>query len=280
MASAEQGGNPATEYIQHHLQNLTFDLSTFSFDAHATGFWVLNVDSLFFAIALGVFFLFFFRMAAKKVTASEPSGLQNFVEMVIDFTDTQVRDIFHGESRLVAPLALTIFVWVFLLNFMDLIPVDALPLVASSLGVDYLRVVPTTDPNMTFGMSLAVFGLAIFYSIKIKGGVGYLKEFLTHPFPWWMFWFNLPLKLVEELAKPISLSLRLFGNMYAGELLFILIALFTLQAGASLAVVPLFGLQVLLGTAWAIFHILIITLQAYIFGMLTIVYLSMAHEKH
>ncbi|GAB3673477.1 F0F1 ATP synthase subunit A [Salinisphaera aquimarina] len=279
MASAEQGGNPATEYIQHHLTNLTFDLSSFSFDPHASGFWVLNVDSLFFAIVLGAFFLFFFHLAARKVTASEPGKLQNFVEMVVDFTDTQVRDIFHGDSRLVAPLALTIFIWVFLMNFMDLIPVDALPLLAQSAGIGHLRVVPTTDPNMTFGMSLTVFALVIFYSIKIKGGWGYVKEFLTHPFGWWLAPFNLMLKLVEEIAKPISLSLRLFGNLYAGELLFILIALFTLQAGASLVAVPLFALQVALASAWAIFHILVITLQAFIFGMLTIVYLSMAHEK-
>lgn len=279
MASAEEGGNVTTEYIQHHLTNLKFDLASFQFDGHASGFWVLNVDSLFFAIVLGVFFLFFFRMAAKKATASEPGGLQNFVEMVVDFTDTQVRDIFHGQSRLVAPLALTIFVWVFLINFMDLIPVDALPAAAAEMGIGYLRVVPSTDLNVTFGMSLSVFALAVFYSIKIKGGWGYAKEFLTHPFGWWLAPFNFLLKLVEELAKPVSLSLRLFGNLYAGELIFILIALFTLDAGLSMLTVPLFAIQVVLGAAWAIFHILIITLQAFIFGMLTIVYMSMAHES-
>ena len=278
MASAEEGGNVTTEYIQHHLTNLKFDLASFQFDGHASGFWVLNVDSLFFAIVLGALFLFLFRMAAKKATASEPSGLQNFVEMVVDFTDTQVRDIFHGQSRLVAPLALTIFVWVFLINFMDLIPVDALPAAAAEMGIGYLRVVPSTDLNVTFGLSLSVFALAVFYSIEVKGGWGYAKEFLTHPFGWWLAPFNFLLKLVEELAKPVSLSLRLFGNLYAGELIFILIALFTLDAGLSLLTVPMFAIQVVLGAAWAIFHILIITLQAFIFGMLTIVYMSMAHE--
>ncbi|MES1941008.1 F0F1 ATP synthase subunit A [Salinisphaera sp. T5B8] len=279
MASAEGGGS-ATQYIQHHLTNLKFDLSSMSFDGHASGFWVLNVDSLFFSIILGVFFLFFFRMAAKKATATEPGGLQNFVEMVVDFTDTQVRDIYHGQSKLIAPLALTIFVWVFLMNFMDLIPVDALPAAAHASGIEYLKVVPSTDLNITFGLSISVFLLMMFYSVKIKGGLGFLKETLTHPFGPWLAPFNFMLFVVETVAKPVSLSLRLFGNLYAGELIFILIAVFTLGAGASLLAVPMFILQILLGVGWAIFHILVITLQAYIFGMLTIVYLSMAQEHH
>ncbi len=286
MASAEEGATTAegvgsaTQYIQHHLTNLKFDLGSMQFDGHASGFWVLNVDSLFFAIVLGVFFLFFFRLAAKKATATEPGGLQNFVEMVVDFTDTQVRDIFHGQSKLIAPLALTIFVWVFLMNFMDLIPVDALPVAAHASGIEYLKVVPSTDLNITFGLSLSVFALMIFYSIKIKGAGGFLKEMLTHPFGPWLAPFNFALFVVETVAKPVSLSLRLFGNLYAGELIFILIAVFTLGAGASLLAVPMFILQILLGVGWAIFHILVITLQAYIFGMLTIVYLSMAQEHH
>ena len=280
MASAEEGGSTATQYIQHHLTNLKFDLSSMQIDGHASGFWVLNVDSLFFSIVLGVFFLYFFRLAAKKVTASEPSGLQNFVEMVVDFTDTQVRDIYHGDSKLIAPLALTIFVWVFLMNFMDLIPVDALPAAAHASGIEYLKVVPSTDLNITFGLSISVFLLMIFYGIKVKGGVGFLKETLTHPFGPWLAPFNFMLFLVETIAKPVSLSLRLFGNLYAGELIFILIATFTLGAGASLLAIPMFILQVLLGVGWAIFPILGITLQAYIFGMLTIVYLSMAQQDH
>lgn len=279
MASAEQDGGGISQYIQHHLTNLKFDLTSMSFDSHAEGFWVLHVDSLGFALGLGLLFVLIFRAAARKATATEPGGLQNFVEMIVEFTDSQVRDTFHGQSRLVAPLALTIFVWVFLMNFMDLVPVDALPVLASAAGIDYLKVVPTADPNITFGLSLTVFALVIFYSIKIKGGWGYVKEFLTHPFGWYLAPFNLMLKLVEELAKPISLSLRLFGNLYAGELIFILIAVLTVGAGASLMTLPLFVTQLILGSAWAIFHILVITLQAFIFGMLTIVYLSMAHEE-
>lgn len=278
MASAEQGGDNVSRYIEHHLTNLKFDLSSMRFDSHAEGFWVLHVDSLGFAIGLGLLFVILFRAVAGRVTSGEPGPWQNFVELVVEFTDSQVRDIFHGSSRLVAPLALTIFVWVFLMNFMDLVPVDALPALAQAVGVDYLKVVPTTDPNVTFGLSLTVFALVIFYSIRIKGGWGYVKEFLTHPFGWWLAPFNLMLKLVEEIAKPVSLSLRLFGNLYAGELIFILIALFTLGAGLSLITLPLFATQLLLGAAWAIFHILVVTLQAFIFMMLTVVYLSMAHE--
>lgn len=277
MASEESGSN-VSRYIEHHLTNLKFDLAHMRFDAHADGFWVLHVDSLGFAVGLGLLFVILFRAVARGATSSEPGPWQNFVEMLVEFTDNQVRDIFHGRSRLVAPLALTIFVWVFLMNFMDLIPVDALPALAHAAGVDYLKVVPTTDLNVTFGLSLTVFALVIFYSIKIKGGWGYAKEFLTHPFGWWLAPFNLMLKLVEELAKPVSLSLRLFGNLYAGELIFILIALFSLGAGLSLLTIPLFITQLLLGAAWAIFHILVVTLQAFIFMMLTIVYLSMAHE--
>jgi F-type H+-transporting ATPase subunit a len=166
------------------------------------------------------------------------------------------------------------------MNVMDLIPVDALPAAAQASGIDYLKVVPSTDLNITFGLSLSVFALMMFYSVKIKGGLGFLKETLTHPFGPWLAPFNFALFVVETVAKPVSLSLRLFGNLYAGELIFILIAVFTLGAGASLLAVPMFILQVLLGVGWAIFHILVITLQAYIFGMLTIVYLSMAQEHH
>ena len=279
MAAEKNGGDGISQYIAHHLTNLKFDLQTMQFDSHAEGFWVLNVDSLVFATGLGALFIWLFWLGTRNATAGKPTGVQNFVELMVDFVDGQVRDIFHGDSRLVAPLALTIFFWVLLMNLMDLVPIDAPAVLGGMLGLDYLKIVPTTDPNITFGLSLTVFALVIFYSIKIKGGIGYLKEFLTHPFPWWMFWFNLPLKLVEELAKPISLSLRLFGNLYAGELLFILIALFTLGAGFSLVTIPLFATQLILGSAWAIFHILVVTLQAFIFMMLTVVYLSMAHEK-
>ncbi len=253
--SAEGPAN-ASEYIIHHLTNLTA----------GEGFWTFHLDTLFFSFTLGAFALFLFRIAAKNATSGVPGKLQNFVELLIDFVDTQVKDSFHGRSELIAPLALTIFVWVFLMNFMDLIPVDLLPLVAGWGGVHNLRVVPTTDLNLTFAMSITVFLLMIFYSIKIKGAVGFAKELLFHPFGKWMLPVNLLLKVVEEFAKPISLALRLFGNLYAGELIFILIALLPWWA------------QFTLGLPWAIFHILVITLQAFIFMMLTIVYLSMAHE--
>ena len=274
------GAAPQTssEYIVHHLTNLKLDLTTMQIDAHANGFWVLNIDSMFFSITLGLLFLFFFRMAAKRATAGVPSGLQNFVELMVEFVDTQVKDTFSGKSQLVAPLALTIFVWVFLMNLMDLLPVDLLPYAANALGIPYLKVVPTTDPNVTLGMSFGVFFLILFYSLKVKGPVGFGLEFLTHPFfikSGWMLPlnlflvpFNFVLKLIEEVAKPVSLGLRLFGNLYAGELIFILLAL-----------LPMY-LQWTLAVPWAIFHILVITLQAFIFMMLTVVYLGMAHEHH
>ncbi len=265
-----QSGGGVTGYILHHLHFLTA----------GEGFWTFHLDSIFFALALGLTFLAVFRAAAKRATAGVPGKFQNFIEIMVEFVDTQVKDSFHGKSDLIAPLALTIFVWVFLMNFMDLIPVDLLPATASAMGVEYLRVVPSADLNITFGLSITVFLLVIFYSIKIKGGKGFAKELLFQPFGKWMLPANLLLKLVEELAKPISLALRLFGNLYAGELIFILIALFTLGAGLSLMALPLGVMQFILGVAWAIFHILIITLQAFIFMMLTIVYLSLAHEEH
>ena len=220
-----------------------------------------------------------------------PGRWQNFVEIMVEFVDTQVKDSFHGSSKLIAPLALTIFCWIFLMNFMDLVPVDLLPEVGVIMGIEYMKVVPTTDLNITFGMSISVFLLMIFYSIKIKGVGGFAKELFFHPFGKWMLPFNFLLKLVEEIAKPVSLALRLFGNLYAGELIFILIALFTLSAGGhtltetamnlfSSDTIAYLIIQVILGLIWALFHILIITLQAFIFMMLTIVYLSMAHEEH
>ncbi len=258
MSTETHDTGGATGYIVHHLT----PLST------GEGFWTFHLDTLFFSIVLGAFFLFWFKKAARNVTSGVPGGLQNFVEMLVEFVDTQVKDSFHGKSKLIAPLALTIFVWVFLMNFMDLFPVDLLPMIASFIGVDYLRVVPSTDLNATFAMSIGVFILIIFYSIKIKGVVGFAKELLFQPFGPWLMPFNLLLKVVEEIAKPISLGLRLFGNLYAGELIFILIALLP------------WWIQPALSFPWAVFHILIITLQAFIFMVLTIVYLSMAHEDH
>ena len=258
MASAEHETGGATGYIVHHLTDLKI----------GEGFWTFNLDTLFFAGLLGFIFVFVFKKAAESATSGVPGPLQNFVEMIVEFVDTQVKDSFHGRSALIAPLALTIFCWVFLMNAMDLLPVDLLPGIASLFGIKYLRVVPSTDLNETFAMSISVFVLILFYSIKVKGPIGFAKEMLLTPFGPWMIPFNLLLKLVEELAKPISLGLRLFGNMYAGELIFILIALLP------------WWVQPALSFPWAVFHILIITLQAFIFMVLTVVYLSLAHEDH
>lgn len=277
-------------YIQHHLTNLTFGNSPehglgfahSSQEAAEMGFWAVNVDTLFFSILLGVLFLWFFKKVADKVTAGVPGGAQNFVEWIVDFVEENVRGSFSGKNPLVAPLALTIFVWIFLMNFMDLIPVDLIPYgfqkLAALFGADphrvFLRVVPSTDPNATFGMSLTVFFLVVYYSIKMKGVGGFVGELTLQPFGKWGLPANLLLEGINLLSKPLSLSLRLFGNMYAGEMIFILIAL---MYGDSIVLSFSGGLVQL---AWAIFHILIVTLQAFIFMVLTIVYLDMAHQEH
>jgi len=253
--SAEGG---AQAYIVHHLTPLSV----------GEGFWTLHLDTLFFSAVLGGLFAWFFKSVADKATDGAPGFGQNLVETLIEFVDTQVKDTFHGRNDLIAPLSLTIFCWVFLWNLMDLVPVDLLPLIASLMGMEYMRVVPSTDLNSTFALSITVILITYFYSVKVKGLFGFLKEILCVPFGPWLFPFNLMLRIVEEFARPISLGLRLFGNLYAGELLFILIALLP----------PL--LQPLLSFPWAIFHILIIVLQAFIFMILTIVYLSLAHEDH
>ncbi|KTD17946.1 H+-transporting ATP synthase chain a [Legionella jordanis] len=271
----------STEYIKHHLTYLSYNLKTMSFGSG--GFWTINLDTVFFSVVLGILILGFLYFGARRVTTGIPGKLQNFAEIMLEFADNQVKDCFHGKNKLIGPLALTIFVWVFLMNFMDIVPVDVLPLAASSVGVHYLKVVPTNDLNLTFGLSLSVFMLILFYSIKIKGVKGFVKELTLQPFNHPGFIpFNLLLELVGLLAKPISLALRLFGNLYAGELIFILIALLTLNATfTSVAGTATLGIaQFLLALAWSIFHILVITLQAFIFMVLTIVYLSLAHEEH
>ncbi len=268
------------EYIKHHLTNLTFGqkadgswgIAHSAQDLQEMGFWSINLDTMGFSIALGVLFLWGFRRVAKKASTDVPSGWQNFVEMIIEFIDESVRGSYSGKSRLVAPLALTIFVWVFLMNAMDLIAVDLVPWLASPIA-PYLKIVPSTDPNITFGLSLSVFILVLYYSFKFKGAGGFFAELAFHPFPKWMFPINLVLEGVTLIAKPVSLALRLFGNMYAGEMIFILIALMY-SGGLALG---LFGGFLQLG--WAIFHILIITLQAFIFMTLTIVYLDMASQE-
>jgi len=270
----------ATEYIRHHL---TF-LANKDAGGSIVDFSVIHWDSVFFSVLLAVLFAGSFYAVARKASVGAPTKFQIFIELIVEFVDKQVKDTFQGSSRLIAPLALTIFVWVFLFNFMDLVPVDLLPAVAHSVGVEHLKVVPSTDLNVTFAMSLTVLVLVIFFNIKMKGAGGYLKELLLHPFGPWLMPFNLLLGLVETFAKPVSLALRLFGNLYAGEMIFLLIALLTLSAGFT-GLVTAGGLagvlaQGVLGIIWAIFHILVITLQAFIFMMLTIVYLAQAHETH
>jgi len=285
MATAEL---TASDYIQHHLTNLTLGwlpdkglvFAHNAEEASAMGFWALHVDSLLWSVGLGVLFLIGFRKVADNVTAGVPGKAQNFVEWIIDFVNENVRGSFNAKNDMVAPLALTIFAWVFLMNLMDLVPVDLIPWAFGQFmglfGADphhvYMRVVPTTDPNITFGMALAVFFLVLYYSVKIKGLGGFVGELTLHPFGKFGLPANLILEGISLLSKPLSLSLRLFGNMYAGEMIFILIAL---MYGHNI-VLSLGGGALQL--AWAIFHILIITLQAFIFMVLTIVYLDMAHQ--
>ena len=286
----------AGQYIRHHLQNMTFGqqsdgtwgLAQSAEEAKEMGFMAINVDTMFWSIILGVFFLWIFRKAAKNASVETPTGMQNFVEMIFDFVDGSVKGAFNGRNPIVAPMALTIFVWVFLINFMDLIPVDWLPgtvawIGSTIFGADphhvFFKVVPSTDPNATFGMALVVFVMTLYYSVKIKGVKGFAAELTMHPFssenkllqivfiP-----INFVLEFVALLAKPLSLSLRLYGNMFAGEMIFILIAI---MYGGGWAL-GIFGGFLHLG--WAIFHILIITLQAYIFMVLTIVYMDLAYQ--
>lgn len=255
-----------TEYIVHHLAHNNIQLS----NSNQNGFWSLNIDTFSVALGLGFVFLSVFILAARRAKIENPGKFQLFVELIITMVQSQVTDIFHGKSKLIAPLALTIFCWVFLMNLMDLLPVDLINAVMHNLSRDDTkwRIVPSADINATFGMSISVFFLIITYSIKAKGVLGLFKEMISAPFGIKLAPFNLLLQIIELLAKPLSLALRLFGNMYAGELIFILIAMLP------------WGIQWLLGAPWAIFHILIITLQAFLFMVLTIVYLSLATEKH
>ena len=276
-------------YIKHHLTNLTFGylrdeglgFAHSAAEAKAMGFWSVHVDTLFFSILLGVLFLWFFKRVADRATAGVPGLAQNMVESLLDFVEENVRGSFRGRNPLIAPLGLTIFVWVLLMNLMDLIPVDLLPWLfqhmVGAFGGDpheaYLRVVPTADPNATFGLSIGVFFLILYYSLKIKGVGGFWAELAYHPFGKLGLPFNLLLETVNLLAKPLSLSLRLFGNLYAGEMIFILIAL--MYSGGWVMNLAGGGLQFI----WALFHILVILLQAFIFMVLTIVYLDMAHQE-
>ena len=278
------GGEALTSsaYIKHHLQNLTLGIHPEKGlviahgpqEAREMGFLALHLDTLFWSVALGALFLYFFHKVAARATSGVPGGWQNFVEWTVEFIDTNVRGTFSSKNDLVAPIALTLFVWVLLQNTMDLVPVDWIPELAKLIGIPYMKVVPTTDPNATFGMALSVFALMIYYSIKIKGVGGFFGELAFQPFPKWMFPINLLLEGVSLISKPVSLSLRLFGNLYAGEMIFILIALLY-SAGWVLG-----GLGGVLQWGWAVFHVLIVLLQAFIFMILTVVYLDMAHQHH
>lgn len=320
------------EYILHHLTYLQLDLRTWKIVVNSQNFWVVNIDSIFFSIVLGLLFVFLFWPIARRATTGVPKKWQNFAEIGIEFIDGQVKDAFHQKSRFVAPMALLLFFWVLFMNLMDLLPVDALPTAAGAMGVGHLRVLPTADPMITMSMSITVFFLCLWYSFYCKGFKGVAKEALFHPFGKWLMPLNFVLKVVEELSKPLSLGLRLFGNMYAGEVIFILLAALTLRYGAPGAATPLsiteffvfaalavltVGLfaygkgkwlrgwiplalllvialgsiagflpgigggtyyQILFATGWGIFHWLIIGIQAYIFMVLTVAYLSMAAE--
>ncbi|MEO5566232.1 MAG: F0F1 ATP synthase subunit A [Luteimonas sp.] len=289
IAATEPASGGSTEYINHHLHHLQVSVGD-------GAFMTLNVDTLAFTLLLSVLFLFFFIRSARKATSGVPGKFQALVEIIVGFVDGLVRETFHGRSKLIAPLSITIFCLVFLMNFMDMIPVDLLPWAWAqgyvSAGHDpahaYLRAVPTADLNTTFGLSLAVFLLIQVFGISHKGFAGFTKEIFTAPFhaeslPMKIALApaNFLLRMIEEGVRPLSLSLRLFGNMYAGELIFILIALMTLNS--SLAHVSTYAMgaaQLVAGFAWTAFHVLIITLQAFIFMMLTIVYLSMSAESH
>ncbi len=278
MSAEKASGGGTVEYIQHHLTNLCVgDCDPVTHQA--AGFWALHLDTLFFSYLLGAMLVFVSWNLSRKLSADVPSGFQNFVETILDFVSGQVRDTFPGHNPLIGPLALTIFVWVWMMNFMDLIPVDLLPVIASFLGVEYLKVVPTTDLSTTLAMSLTVFGLIIYYNIKVKGPLGYLKMFLFHPFGKFFVPVNIVMSIIEELAKPLSLALRLFGNLFAGELVFLLIALIGATMAVGLGALFWLPLQVVLDLGWLIFHLLVITLQAFIFMVLTIVYLGMAHTS-
>lgn len=279
----------SAEYIKHHLQNLTYGklpdgtwgIAHSAEQAKEMGFWALNLDTMLMSLLLGSIFLFVFRSAAKSATSGIPGSLQNFCEWSIEFIDSSVRGSFSGKNNMIGPLALTIFFWVFTMNLMDLLPIDYVSIVMHQLGFPFFKVVPTTDPNATFGMAIGVFLLVLFYSIKMKGLGGFMGELALQPFGKFGMPFNLLLEGVNLIAKPISLALRLFGNMYAGEMIFILIALMGgAWAGMSIGSATLFGSQILLSLGWGIFHILIVTLQAFIFMTLTVVYLDMAHQEH
>lgn len=277
MSQAEGSSDGGTvAYIQHHLTNLCAgDCDPITHKAN--GFMAWHLDTMFVSFALAALIVYMGVRVTKNMATGVPGGFQNVIESILEFVGGQVKDAFPNATPVVAPMALTIFLWVFLMNFMDLIPVDLLPVIASWFGINYLKVVPTTDLSATFAMSITVFLLIVVYNIKVKGPIGYLKMFLFHPFGKFVIPVNIVMTAIEELAKPLSLGLRLFGNLFAGELVFLLIALLSGAAALGAGLLIWFPLQVVLDFGWLLFHLLVITLQAFIFMVLTIVYLGMAH---
>ncbi|KMM73838.1 ATP synthase F0F1 subunit A [Xanthomonas sp. NCPPB 1128] len=256
-----------TSYIQHHLHNLTFQVQE-------GGFWQVHVDTMIMSVLSGLLMVFGFWLATRKATAGVPGKWQAFVEIMLEFVDRQAKDTYHGTSKLVTPIAITLFFWILMMNLIKMIPADFLAIPLSWAGVHYWKPVPTADVNATLGMSISVFFLMIFFSLRSKGVGGMAKEFLTAPFGKWMLPFNLILNIVEWLSKPVSLAMRLFGNMFGGEIVFLLIwvlggaGIFGALAGGAF------------GFGWMLFHLLVIPLQAFIFMMLSIVYLSLAEDSH
>ncbi|MFV2055566.1 MAG: F0F1 ATP synthase subunit A [Thiohalomonadales bacterium] len=274
--AAGSSGGGTVQYIQHHLTNLCAgDCDPITHKA--SGFFAWHLDTMFFSFALAALIVVVSYRLTSNLQTGVPGGFQNFVESIVEFVAGQVKDAFPNATPVIAPMALTIFVWVWLMNAMDMIPVDLLPVMASWVGIHYLKAVPTTDLSATFAMSISIFVLIVVYNIKVKGPIGYLKMFLFHPFGKFLVPVNIVMTAIEELAKPLSLGLRLFGNLFAGELVFLLIALLSGAAVIGAGLLFWFPLQVVLDLAWLIFHLLVITLQAFIFMVLTIVYLGMAH---
>ncbi|MGA2776005.1 MAG: F0F1 ATP synthase subunit A [Steroidobacteraceae bacterium] len=281
MMVEEEAAGGMTGYIKHHLTHLTVNQS------HGT-FWSIHIDSVIFRLVISALFIVTLALVARRATSGVPGKLQAAVELLVEFVDGMVKDTFHGKNNFIAPLAITIFCLVFLENFMDILPVDALPATAKLFGVEHLRTVATADINTTVGMALGVFLLLWYIGITHKGVVGFFGEWFTAPFhahgligKLLLAPINLILRIIEEVVRPLSLSLRLFGNMYAGELIFLLIACFTLGAALNHVSTYFLGLgQFAAGVVWTGFHYLIITLQAFIFMTLTIVYVGIAAEKH
>lgn len=266
MSGKESTGG-ASDYINHHLQNLTFQVGE-------GGFWTLHLDTLITSVVLGFLMVFGFWLATRKASAGVPGKWQAFVEILLEFVDNQVRDTYHGKSKLITPIAITLFFWILMMNMMKFIPADLIGKTLELFGVHYWKPVPTADINGAFGLSFSVFFLTLFFGLSAKGVGGFAKGFLTEPFGKWMLPANLILNTVEWLSKPLSLGMRLFGNMFGGELVFLLIWLLASAGIAGVVGSSAFGL------GWMIFHVLVVPLQAFIFMMLAIVYLTLAEEDH